>query len=265
MAQACVIDCPEMADLANNELRAVKAAIVNVTKMRSGFVEPANEIIDRAKELFKPTLDGLAAAEAHYKRLLTDWTQELERRAAEEKRAREAAEREARQKAEREAAAINAKAEEQERAERQKAEEAEAARQKAIAEGNAKEAARQAEVAAKATERASAAIENADAKVTEVRLAAQTATAPAPAVAVPAAPKGFGVRKNFKLRLRSGKSEQDAVIAIAHSIVAGRKELASLLMLDMKACHALAKALEANTDVPCMEAFNDPIAASRSK
>jgi hypothetical protein len=53
------------------------------------------------------------------------------------------------------------------------------------------------------------------------------------------------------------------VIEIAGEIVAGRKDLAALLKLDMSAADKLAKALKESFNVPCLVAKNTPVASSR--
>lgn len=262
MVRGYIVDSPEMADAANAELRSVKGSIKLFEEKKRAFVAPARQIIAEAEALFDPALKALGEAESLLKSRLLTYVQEQERKALEAKRAAEEEARKAAQKAAAEAAAIRAKAEEQARAARRLEEEAEARRLKAIAEGNAAEAARAAAEAAKAAEKAAAVQENAEAKANEVQMVA-AASAP---VAAPAAkaPAGFSMRDNWICELAPGMTEEKAVAAIA-SESAKRPELLTLLKLDMTTAGKLAKALKTAFNVPGLVAKNAPVAASRSK
>lgn len=265
-AEACTVDSPEMAVLANTEMRGVIERKKAIERERKGFLDPAQQIIERAKALFNPAIAALERAEEIYKGKLLGFQQEEARKAAEARRAAEEAARKARQEAEARAAAERARAEERAREERRKAEQAEAARRKAEAEGNVRAAQAAAAEKARAEERERAARENGEAKATAAQLAASTV------VTMPPAPEptqiaGFGSAKNWIAELREGFDEEKAkaaiVMAITGSVVIARPDMLSLIALDMKAAGKLAKALEKNFNVPGLSARNDPIARSR--
>lgn len=261
-AQAFVIDSPAMADLANDELRGVKARIKRIKELKEGFVEPARQILENAAALFNPALNALTLAEAALKLSLSTWTTEQERIAAEERQRQQAAQRLREQEAERAAAAERARAQELARAEERRAAEAEAARVKALAEGNAREAAKQAALAASATEKAQSVVENADAKAMDALVAAQIPVA-APVVA-PAKVSGFSMRDNWKAELLPGVSPEQALALIVKAAATNRPDLLSLLTVDMTAAYRLAKAQHNLMNVPGMKAVNRPVASSRA-
>lgn len=260
VAEAYVIDSPEMAQSAKLELDSVKARYRKIEELRKGFIAPARQIIDNAQALFNPALRALEHAEVILKSRLSGWTVEQQRIADEARRKAQEEERRRQQEAESQAAAARARAEEQAAQKRREAEEAEARRKQAEAEGNTRAAAAAAAEAAKKEEQAKAAIENGEAKATEVQLAA--AAAPT-AVTVPEPTKvsGFQLRDNWIAELAG--DEDAAKVAICTAIGNGRIELLSLLALDMKAANKLAKALKGNFNVPGLKARNAPIAASR--
>ncbi|HXC40158.1 MAG TPA: hypothetical protein VN667_14565 [Burkholderiales bacterium] len=276
VAQGYEIDCAEMAQQANLELRRVKAAIPEIKRLRDGFLAPAKTIIANAEALFNPALKALEQSEAVLKGRLLAFQQAEQRRADEERRAAEAAARRARQEAEAKAAAERARAEALAAEERRKAAEAEERRkaaeaeaERARADGDAKaaaEAARRAASAAaavaKAEERATNVVSNAEATATELALtAAATNIAP---VAAPTAISGFSQRKNWIAELSDSiGTENAAKLEIVKSIAAGRTELLALLSLDWSAAKKMAKALESNFNVPGLVARNAPIAHSR--
>lgn len=261
VARSFVIDSPEMAEAANGELKSIKARIQTVKKWRDGFIEPARQIMENAKALFNPGLQALEASEAHLKTALLTWTSEQERIAAEARRKAEEEARKARQEAEAKAAAERAKAEEQAREQRRLAQEAEERRLAAEREGNARAAAAAAAERAKAEEKAASVVENAEAKAQEAILTA--AAAPAAIAPEPQKLDGFSTRQSWTAELAPGKTEEQAVLEIAHEIAAGRRDLAALLKLDMSAAAKLAKALKHAFNVPCMTARAVAIAASR--
>lgn len=263
VAQAYVVDSPEMADLANSELRLVKERTAKLKELKAAFVLPAKQIIGSAEALFDPPLAALDAAEKYLKGQLIAYTAEQARIADEARRARDAEERKRRQEAEAKAAAERAKAEEIAREERRKAEEAEKARVAALAEGNAKAAAKAASDAAAAEARGRAAIENAEVKATQIELAAVSMPS---TVVVPEAQKleGFSTRDNWVAELNDSVGEDQATLLIAQALAAGRTELLPLLKRDPAACNRLAKAQKKSMNVPGMRAVNRPVAASRA-
>lgn len=261
-AKAYVIDSQEMAELANEDLKAIKARIAVVKQWKAKFVEPAKQIIANAEALFDPALNTLQLAENHHKISLGAWQQEQQRIADERRRQQQKEELERRQKAEREAAAARAKAEEEAREQKRIAEEAERKRLAAIEEGNAKEAARQAAAAAKATEASAAAIETGAAKANELVMSAAAQSAP-----IDDAPKlkGFTTRDHWKAELEPNVSAEECLERIVAAIVTdGRRDLLALLEIDMAAADKLAKAQKKLMSVPGMVAVNRPVASSRA-
>lgn len=261
VAKAYVIDTPEMATLANDELKKRKQIITRLKELKAGFVAPAKQIIANAEALFDPAISANQGAEVFLKGALTTWTQEQERIAAEARRLDEEEARKARQKAEAEAAAARARAEEQARAARAEAEAAEKRRLEAEAAGNARAAAAAAAEAAKLNAKAESVVENAEAHAQEVVL---TAAASAEVV-VPAAQKlaGFSTRDNWVAELAPNITNEGAILAIVREIAAGRNDLLPMLQLDMSAAGRLAKALRGSFKVPGLVAVNRPVAASR--
>lgn len=262
IAQAYEIDCPEMAAEANAELKRVKVAIGEVKKMRDGFLEPAQQIIENAKALFNPALESLNQSEAILKSRLLSYQQAEEAKAEAARRAAEEIARKARQEAEAKAAAERARAEEQAREARRKEEEAREAQRKAEAEGNARAAAAAAAKAAEHAAKATAVVENAEAKATETIIAA--AAMPIAEVAAPAKLEGLSFRDNWVAELAPGVEESAAIAQIA-AATASRPELAAVLKLDIPAANKMAKALKGAFNIPGLKAVNKPVAASRSK
>jgi hypothetical protein len=274
VAESYTIDCPEMADMANTELRQVKARWKALDEMRKKFVEPARQMIANAQEMFNPALEQYAAAESIYKRKLTDWQNAEAARIQAENRKREEEARLARQKAEQEAAAARARAEEQakeqrrqEEAARERQRQAEAEAERLRKEGDAAAAAAQtraaqaaAAAAAAAAEKAVAVVENGNAKAAE---AVMSAAAAAPVAVAQAKVSGFSMRDNYIAEFAPGHDLADAKAAIVKAIGEGRTDLLALIELDMSAANKLAKALKQAMNVPGLVAVNRPVAASR--
>jgi colicin import membrane protein len=262
VAEACVIDSPEMADLANDEMRSCKAAAKKLDEMRKAFIEPAKQIIATADGMFKPALEALVQAEGVYKTKLLGWTREQERIAEEARRQAAEAERKARAEAEAKAAALRAKAEQEAAEKRRQAQEAEQARLKAEAEGNARAAAAAAAQAARLQQEAQSKTDEAEAKATDVALTV-AASAPAP-IPVATAPKGFGSRENWVAELAPGHTEHGALQKICEAIADGRLDLFAVVKLDMSAANKLAKAQKKHMSVPGLVAVDRPVATSRA-
>ena len=255
-----LIDSVDMANLANTELRAIKAKIVRVQEMRKGFTAPARQIIAHAEELFDPAIKALQQAEVVLKERLGLFAQAQQRLVDEERRKREAEERHIRQEAEAKAAAERAKAEEQAREMRRQADEAAEAQRKAVAEGNAKAAAKAAAESARLEEEARARQQEGEIKAAQTQLeAAASVQAQAPA-AVAAKIDGFAMRDNWQVELE--RDEQHAVTQIA-AVLASKPELVGLLSLNMSAANKMAKALKQNMNVPGLRAVNKQTAVSR--
>lgn len=261
IARAVTIDSPEMATIANDELRATITNLAKVEEFKKRFVQPAKQIIENANELFNPAIKTLTESRDLLKERLSVWTVEQQRLADERRRAREAEERAARQKAEQEAAAARAKADAEAAEKRRQAEAQLEAQRKAEAEGNAKAAAAAAAAAAKLAEQAAAVTENAEVKAQEKQAAAVATIAPE---AEPEKVRGFGLRDNWKAQLKAPLTEEQALEMIVAAVAAGRRDLLALLKIDWSAGDKLAKAQKTMFAVPGLEAVNKQVATSRA-
>ena len=261
LAQAYVIDCQEVAQLASNERTELAKRIDAIKAAQKKYIEPAQQIIENAKEMFNPAIAALTEARDFLGNSLLAWDQQEKARIARENAEREAVKRKARQEAEAKAAAERARAEEKAREERRKASEAEEARRKALAEGNARAAAAAAAEAAKANERAEAAIEDGNAKAMQAQVAVTAMAAPAVEQAKVA---GSSVRDNWVAKLNQGLTEDDAKALIIKESVTNPQML-GLLKLDTAAINKLAKALKAAMSVPGYTAKNEPLMAGSRK
>lgn len=263
VAQAYVIDGPEMATLANEELRSIKARIETLETMREGFVAPAKQILANAEALFAPAIKANRDAEAHLKQALVTFQVEERRKADEARRHREEAERKARQEAAEKAAKARAEAEAKAREEQRRAAEAEETRRKAEAEGNPRAAAAAAKLAAEATAKATAAIENGEAKAQEVELAA----AATPVAAEPVRPatklEGFSMREKWAAKLAPGMAADVDAIKLIASKIEERPDLLAYISLEWKAVNRAAAAMKEHLNIPGIVAHKETIAASR--
>ncbi len=254
VAEAFVVDGPEMAVIANEELRQIKARAANITAMRDRFIA-------KVQEFFNQPLRALSDAEALLKSRLLTYQIEQSQIANEARLKVETEERARRQKAEQVAAAARAEAEERARQERAKAAQAEKRRQEAEAAGNAAAARAAAEAAAKANERAQAATENGEAKAQEAILTA-AATAPTVVVPVPVKLAGFSTRDNWTAEMTAA-TEAEAVRLIVAALPE-RPDFAAYLKIDALSLNKLAKAQKDLMAVPGFRAKNTPISASRA-
>ncbi len=289
VAQAYVIDSPEMAQLANKELQDVKRRLKAVEDWRERFLAPVRQLTDTANEFFNPARAALKASEECLKTALLGWNRKEEERVAAERRAAEEAARRARAEAEARAAAERAKAEEQAREARQKAAAAEAERLRAAQEaerlrreGDAKAAAEQERLARAAAAERAKQEENERAKIEAGEARAQQVTMAAAAVQTPevhatAKLAGFTPRDNWVTEDEPGRSEEELTLLLVMAaagvgfdeqgkrvLIAPRGELLALVKRDKSAANKLAKALKKAFNVPGMRAVNNPVAASRS-
>lgn len=272
------IDSPAMAEYANGELRQIIERKKRIEAMKKDFVAPAKLIVANAEKWFDPSLDAHAKAEQIVKGKLGDFTKKEHERVAAEERARREAERRAREEAEQAAAAARARAEEAARKAREEAAKAEAERKrqeelaaKARADGDKRAAAdaeRRAQTAAaeraKKEEEERQRLAGAEAEANRIQLEA-SAKAQAAALPVQEAAKveGFSMRKNWVAELADGHDEDRVKALIVEAISGGRRDLLSLLALDMKTAGKLAKTQEKNFSVPGLVARNNPVATSR--
>lgn len=277
-AEALVIDGAPMAEYANTMLRDVKGRKTRIEAMHEDIVGPIRLALANARKWFTPAIEANEKAESIIKGKLMDFSRKEAERVAFEERARKDAERRAREQAERDAAAARARAEEAARKARQEAEAAATERKKQEEEAARQRADGNKQAAADAERRAQAAAaeqarkeeeerqrrENAEREAQRIQVeSAARAAAAAPIVVAAAEVKGFGSRKNWGAELVEDATEDQAKLCIVKAIAAGRNDLLSLLTLDMKAANKLAKALEANFNVPGLKARNNPIPTSR--
>lgn len=270
-AEAWTVDSNEMAQLAAEQRKAWATRIDQVKALQADFIEPAKTFMTTIKEKcakwFAPALTDLEVGRDILGQKLLAWDKAETDRIAAEKAKIEAENRRIRQEAEAKAAAERAKAEEQARALRIKEQEAQEAQRRAIAEGNAKAAAKAAADAARAAEAAQAAIENGAAKAqqTELEAAARASAAPAPEVVKIA---GSTVKENWCAVLADGYTEDKALLEICKAIAAGRVELLPLVKVDTAArgsLNKLAAALKAAMNVPGYVARNLPTLSGARK
>lgn len=261
IAEAYVIDCADMAQLAADERKALAGQIDRLKELRSGFLAPAQQIIDNAKALFDPPLKALEGARNLLKDRLLAWDALEKRRIDAENAARAEAARKARQEAERIAAAELARANELAAAARRQAEEAEAARRQAEAEGNKRAAAAAAAQAAKAEAQAQAILENAEVTAMEAHTAAAV-THEAPVVQAKIA--GSALRDNWVAELLPNTTEDQAKALIVQA-VPNNPQLLGLLKVDLSAIGKMAKALKEVMQVPGYKAVNKPTLAGSRK
>lgn len=241
------------ADTANavaGEMNGYKRAIVKLEDLRKGFLRPAQEIIDNAKALFNPAIDGFKAAEDHCKKLLAGWSDKEQKRVALENLQREEAARKLRQEAEATAAAELARANKEAEEKRQLAEQYETA-------GKAAHAAR-------LREQANAVQENGAARAQEAHLQAAAATTAMP-VAQASKIAGAQMRDKWVAKLLPNVTEDQAKAMIVDAIAKGRADLLGVLDLNESAIRKMAEGLHKAMSVPGYEAVNDPIVAGSRK
>lgn len=95
-AESLIIDCAEMADVAAEELKGIKAHEKEVKAARDAIIRPLILAKQHVETAFAEPLGFLSAAEAKVKSALSDWIRrQMERKAAEEAAERERREAEA--------------------------------------------------------------------------------------------------------------------------------------------------------------------------
>ncbi len=257
-AEACVVDCHDMALIAKGNLDKVIAFKKFLKAEKLDYVRPAKEIIAKAEAVYDAHIDAAERAETIYRKHLGDYQLAEQRRIEDLRKKQQEEERRIREDAERQAAAARARAEEQAREARRKADEAAAAEAKARAEGNARAAAAAAAERAKQEEAERQRREQAEREETRIRM---EAAARQPATVVPEAQKVGGTRENWVVELDTGKvPDEDAAIAlICEAIVnLGRRDLIALLDFDMSAAKKQAGSLKKLFNVPGYRVENRP-------
>jgi hypothetical protein len=256
IASTIEIDSQETANDLSQLVKDWKKNVEGVNVLYDKLVEPAKQIIETARQWFKPSSAAYESAISIARSKLNAYT------IAQEQRAREIL-------AEQERLRI-AKAEAAQR---------EAANRRATAQAESERIIKQAnDAAALAATKTGKAASNATGKSAElfeqaqqvleqgerdahhaVAAAASVVIEPPPAVKV----AGFSSRKNWIAELKTGTSEEQAKMAIISAIVANRPELVACLDLNMKSIKSMAKALENNFNVPGFTARNAPVGVSR--
>jgi hypothetical protein len=233
-----------------SEMNAYLRSIDDLEALRKKHIAPGLQVIQNAKDLFDPAINGLVKAKDFCKNLLSGWDVKERARIALENAKREETARKLRQEAEAKAAAERARAEQEAAEKRRKAEEAAAA-------GNAARA-------AKLQEEARAAVETGAARAQDAILQAAASAAAAPPI-VQEKVAGSQMRSNFVAVLLPNTTEEQAKAMIVEAIVKGRSDLLGLLDLNTGAINKLAKALRTAMNVPGYEAVDRPIVAGQRR
>jgi hypothetical protein len=236
-AEALVIDCPDMMDLATSETQAVKQRLSDLETMRKAITRPIDEAKAKIMDLFRPAKETYERTETVLKAKMVEYQLAERRRADEEQRRQDEAARQARDAAAREAASKEAAARaEAERFQREAAE--------AVKAGDAGRAA-ELEVAAQQT------VATAQEQAAEIQMAA--AVIPTPAVVAPSVPKGLSLRGKWKARV----VDKARVVAF----VAAHPEYLEILAIDESALNKLAGALQKKLPIDGVEPYEDFTAA----
>lgn len=226
VAQSYVIDSPEMAEAAADDLGQIKARLKALDEQRKSITKPLDEAKARIMDLFRKPQQLLDQAERTLKSALITW-QEAERQKAEAiRRAQEESARKIR--------------EEQERQAREAAEAAVKAEADAKAAAAAGDAEKAAELQAEAEQQAQAAVVAAE--------TAETLQHMAPvAVAAPAKLAGVSTREEWKC-------ECTDLMALVKAVAAGQASI-ELLSFNQAEANKRAKALRSEFKVPGVRVF----------
>lgn len=230
IALAVQIDCPEMLDVASDELRNIVTRKKQMEELRMSITRPMDAAKQRVMDLFRAPTDRLGQAESLLRDEITRYQREL--------REREEA---ARREAEARLAAERAEAEKRER--------------------EAMEAAAVAQAAGDTEAAVEAAMAAEEAR--EQREIAEFAPPPAAAIAL-ASPKPAGIsgRKNWKHDVVDFKA---LVLAAAERAKAGDDFLLGFLLPNDKAIAASAKSMQKQLTVPGVRVYVEESLAVRRK
>jgi flagellar biosynthesis GTPase FlhF len=268
VAEACTVDCHDMAMLAKDNLDSVIAFRKDLEARRKKFVEPAMLIIENAKAEYNPSINAAVEAEAIYRKRLAAWQMAEQARLEDLRRQQQEEERKRREQAERDAAAARARAEQAAADARRKAEQEAELQRKAEAEGNARAAREAAARRAKLEEEERQ--RTAQAAREEERIRMEAAAAQNTTV-VPEQQKvaGLTMRDNWVAEIHpdiTGDEEERANAAkfsLCQSIAAGRRDLLPLLDINFSTASKLAKAQQKLFSVPGLKAVNRPTTVNR--
>lgn len=245
VAQAYVIDSPEMYQAAGDELRDIATKAKQIEETRLSLTRPLDESKRRIMDLFRVPLDRLQQAEQVLRSAMLTWKKAEDARIARE---REAAERAAR--------------EERERLAREQAE-----REAAAAAARAEAARLEAEGDEDAAAMALAAAEDAEAEAADAAEQIELAEV-APPVSLPAAAPtkaaGISSRTNWKFEVTS-LAELVAACAGVPADKLARPELLAYLTTDDKAIGGVAKALKGETRIPGVRVYAEEAFAVRGR
>lgn len=269
-AEACVVDCHDMAIFAQQRLNGAIAFGRELKARRDKLIAPALVIIEEAKSQYNPGIAGAMNAEQIYRKKLADYNTAQARKLAEQKRLQEEEARRAREQAEREAAAARARAE---AAAEQARKEAAAAAER---ERQAREAGHKRAEAAAAAERAKKEEEERQKREAGEREAErlQMEAAARAQAAQPELTKTTvgGSRETWSGALADdckGASEEerahDAIEKIAKAIAAGRRECIALLQLHWPTINRQASAQKKLFCVPGLKAVSKEGFVNRGK
>lgn len=261
VAEACMVDCHDMALVAKKNLDSVIAFRKTLEQKRTRFIEPAKQIIEEANALFVPAIKAAEQAEGIYRRQLGTWTIGEQRRIEDARKKHAEEERARREQAERDAAAARARAEAAAAEARRKAEEATKREEAARAEGNARGAAAAAAARAKAEEEERQKLEGAARESERIRM--EAAAAPTTLVLMAPVIEGLSLRDNW-IAERTAQTDGAALAAICAAIAGGaRVDLMALVKIDEAAINRLARALKDSMNVPGYRAVNNRIPVNR--
>lgn len=240
-AEALVIDCPEMLEVATTETQLVKERLTALDTMRKAITRPIDEAKAKIMDLFRPAVSTYEKTEKVLKDKIVAYQLEERRKAEEaERQAREEARR-AQEAAAREAAAKEAAAQ--------------AAAEKLIAESKTAAESGDAGKAAELQVAAEQTVATAQDEAAAVQMAA--AVVPTIAVPTPTMPKGASLRGRWKARVT------DKAKFIAY--IAAHPEFLELLDVNESALNKLAGALQKKLPIEGAEAYEDFTAAVRSR
>jgi hypothetical protein len=277
IAEAMVIDSPEMLDFANGELEKVKAQIKALDAQHGELKSPVLELGRKIDGMFFPAIRTLQTVEKTYKGKIGPYILEQQRIAQEEQRRRDAEAERERRRVQKEAAAAERQA-----AEQRRQAEAEAAARRKQAEDEA-EAQREEVlklVQAGDTEGAERVVEDADRAVQDARAledrqrqeAADTQTQQNTQVAVTrlasrviaAAPVAAVVKPSNISARAVYKAEGVDLAATVKAAAAGDATAMACLAFDTKKIGQLVKSLEDNFKVPGVLVRTEAAVSQRS-
>ncbi len=267
-----MLETVEVANDCSRHLKNLKRTEEEIAAAKSELLDPVKAWIER---WISPTHNSIKAAIEHCDTKLLAWTKSEQERVKRERAAAEEADRKIRAEAQARAAAEEARSREIAEQRRREAAEAERRRKEAEEAGNKRAAAAAAAERARLEEEARA---REEAGRQESQRIQQEAAARAPTeVKEVEKVAGYNTRKNWKARLAPNTTEDEAIDKIGmarYGLIrlpdgklgfedGERRELISMLKLDLKAASSKAKGEELNFNVPGLESWNDIGGASR--